>query len=119
MLWLDQFPEFNVLGTTVDTGSLSKQIEDVQPDVVLLDIGTPGAEDIAALREIKDADCSPAVVLLHQGEPGEVRGVLANESDGQIPIAFALSHLPEAIRKVANKRRVAISAANMPMTKAG
>src|ERR1051326_5467788 len=42
MLWLDQFPEFEVLGTTVDDGALREQIDDLKPDVVLLDIETPG-----------------------------------------------------------------------------
>ena len=107
MLWLDQFPDFDVLGTTVDTGSIKAQIEDLKPDVVLLDIGTPGPEDIPQLREIKSVAETPAVVLLYKGGADELRGPLMNESEGFLGLESSLGDLRDAILS-ALKRRPAI-----------
>src|SRR5438093_433995 len=84
MLWLDQFPDFQVLGTTVDTGMLGQQISDLKPDVVLLDIATPGPEDVAPLLEIKTVEPTPAVLLLYEGNPAGLKGILEDESEGQL-----------------------------------
>ena len=81
MLWLDQFPEFDVLGTTVDTGSLRQKLMDLQPDVVLINIQTPGPEDIMPLRAVRSVNPSPAVLLLYHGDDDGLDGVLRLESD--------------------------------------
>lgn len=119
MLWLDQFPEFDVLGTTVDTGSMRQQIEDMQPDIVLLDIETPGPEDIPQLREVKSVSRPPAVVLLYQGDPDGLKGVLTNESEGQIGPDSTLGDLRDAILFAVDRNRARIPALLMPVAKAG
>jgi DNA-binding NarL/FixJ family response regulator len=105
MLWLDQFPDFEVLGTTVDTGRLAEQISELQPDVVLLDIATPGPEDIAPLLQIKSVEPDPAVLLLYHGDPKGLRGILEDESEGQLGPDRTLGDLHGAILKAYNRRR--------------
>jgi hypothetical protein len=107
MLWLDQFPDFEVLGTTIDTGNLGDQVAQLQPDVVLLDIATPGPEDIAPLLEIKSVEPSPAVLLLYHGDPTGLKGILQDESDGQLGPNRTLGDLQGAILRAYNKRRLA------------
>jgi DNA-binding NarL/FixJ family response regulator len=106
MLWLDQFPDFEVLGTTIDTGRLTAQIESLQPDVVLLDIATPGPEDIAPLLEIKSVEPTPAVLLLYHGDSRGLRGILQDESEGQLGPDRTLGDLHGAILQAYNRRRI-------------
>jgi DNA-binding NarL/FixJ family response regulator len=119
MLWLDQFPEFDVLGTTINTGNLREQIAELEPDVVLLDIETPGPEDVPVLKEVKSVQPSPAVILLYHGDPDGLEGVLEAESEGQLGPERTLGDLQEAVIKAYNRRLIARSAALAPMAKAG
>ena len=105
MLWLDQFPDFQVLGTTVDTGRLGQQIDELRPDVVLLDIATPGPEDVAPLLEIKSIEPSPAVLLLYEGDPAGLKGILENQSEAQLGPDRTLGDLHGAIAKAYNRRK--------------
>lgn len=116
MLWLDQFPEFDVLGTTVDTGSIKNQLKELKADVVLLDIGMPGEEDIAQLREIKSVEPAPAVLLLHQGTADGLKGQLEDESQGALGPESTLGDLRDAIIE-ALKRKVVT--AIRPIARAG
>src|SRR3990167_7103940 len=109
MLWLDQFPEFDVLGTTVDTGSLRQKLMELQPDVVLINIQTPGPEDIMPLRAVRSVNPSPAVLLLYHGDDEGLDGVLKLESDGQLGPERTLGDLREAITKAYNRRQVVLS----------
>lgn len=118
MLWLDQFPELDVSGSTMRNGEIARQLQDAQPDVVLLNIPTVGAENLPVVRMIKACASAPCVVLMHKGD-AVIEGVLALESDGQVGAKTSLKEVCEAIKKAANKQRLAVSAANMPMTKAG
>lgn len=119
MLWLDQFAEFDVLGTTIQSGHLREQIEDLKPDVVLLDIETPGPEDIAPLREVKSVEPEPAVLLLYHGDPAGLEGVLKNESEGQLGPERTLRDVHEAIVRAFSRRQVRLSAALVPALLAG
>jgi len=119
MLWLDQFPEFDVLGTTINTGNLKEQIAELEPDVVLLDIETPGPEDIPVLKEVKSVQPSPAVILLYHGDADGLEGVLESESEGQLGPERTLGDLQEAVLKAYNRRLIERSAALPPMAKAG
>ena len=118
MLWLDQYAEFDVLGTTVDTGNLRGQIRELKPDVVLLDVETPGPEDIPQLRDIKSTEPKPAVVLLYQGDASELQGILSDESDGAVGRNSTLGELYETVMQAYNRRHVIRSAA-LPVARAG
>ncbi|HEY9714326.1 MAG TPA: hypothetical protein V6C72_12725 [Chroococcales cyanobacterium] len=126
MLWLDQFADLEVTGATADAtsmaGALVGQVKRAQPDVVLV--------DLASAIEIADTTVFPTTLVKAiksaAGEPGIlIRGqhdqeiALAAETDGYFGPKSSIKELADAIRKIANKRRLALSAANMPMTKAG
>jgi len=119
MLWLDQFADLDVLGTTVDTGSLRSQIDDLKPDVVLLDIATPGPEDVPQLRECKSVEPPPAVLLLYHGDPDGLEGPLKAESEGQLGPETSMSELYDSIVRAASLRRLMLSAALLPAMQAG
>jgi DNA-binding NarL/FixJ family response regulator len=119
MLWLDQFSDFDVLGTTLETGSIKSQIEAMKPDVVLLDIGRPGPEDVSRLRDIKTAQQAPAVLILYQGLKEQLRGPLDNESDGSLGPESTLGELRDAILASLKGKEIAIPSTIVPIAKAG
>jgi DNA-binding NarL/FixJ family response regulator len=118
MLWLEQFPEFEVSGTSHNGAHLVDRINQVNPDLVLLDINKGVAENLPVVRAIRGSASSPAILLKSQTEHINDHALSA-ESDGTIGPSTAVKDLCDAIRKATNKRRMALSAANMPMTKAG
>ena len=117
MLWLEQFPEFEVSGTSSNGAHLVDRINKANPDIVLLDINKGVAENLPLVRAIRGSLSSPAILLKAQTE--QSADALASESDGSIGPSTAVKDVCDAIRKATNKRRMALSAANMPMTKAG
>jgi DNA-binding NarL/FixJ family response regulator len=56
--------EFDVVGTLPDGAGLSRAIEDNQPDAIVLDISLPGASGLDLARQLRDANCSAAIVFL-------------------------------------------------------
>ncbi len=118
MLWLEQFPEFEVSGTSSNGAHLVDRINQLNPDVVLLDINKGVSENLPVVRAIRGSASSPAILLKSPSEQHNDHA-LAMESDGSIGPLTAVKDLCDAIRKAANKRRMALSAANMPLTKAG
>lgn len=119
MLWLDQFPEFEVAGATADATHIFDQVKSAKPDMVLLDVSKSNNETIHLIRTLKGLEQRPAVLLRCQNESYLGDSALSLEADCSIGPKNSIKELCEAIRKVANKRKVALSAANMPMTKAG
>lgn len=118
-LWLDQFADFDVLGTTADTTSIKKQVEELKPDVVIFDIATPGSEDVTELRQIKSVDDPPAVLLLYQGTADQLRGPLMAESEGWLGTESTLGDLHFAILSALKRRNAAQPAAFSRVAKAG
>jgi DNA-binding NarL/FixJ family response regulator len=118
MLWLEQYPEFEVYGNAINGAALAEQINEVQPDLVLLGSGGTNAQAALFLKRIRACVSAPAVVLVTKSDTN--LDLLAAEFDGQIGPRTTLKDIPELIRKAVNRRRLsAITAANIPMAKAG
>lgn len=117
MLWLEQYPEFEVSGISRNSAHLVDRINRVNPDIVLLDINNGFGENLPLLRAIRGTNSSPAILVKTQTE--QQADALAVESDGSLAPSTAIKEVCDAIRKATNKRRMALTAANMPMTKAG
>lgn len=119
MLWLDQYPEFELVGTASSAFDLRDVVSDAEPDVVLFDIGASSPDDLRSIRELKTTRPCPAVLVMHQDDVALMEGPLTRETDGQIGPKTSLKELAEHLRRAANKRRVALSVANVPATRAG
>lgn len=119
MLWLDQYPEFELVGTAASTHGLAEVLSDAEPDVVLFDIGGASPEDLLSVRELKTNRACPAVLVMHQDDVTLMEGPLRRETDGLIGPKTSLKELAEHLQKAANKRQVSLRAANMPVTRAG
>jgi DNA-binding NarL/FixJ family response regulator len=109
MLWLEQFPEFEITGTAQFGTDLLKRIKESQPDVVLLDFNPETIDSLHIIRAIRTSATSAAILATSSAEVG-VKECLNPSS--------SIKDLCESIRRVVNKKRVAVAAANVPMSKA-
>jgi DNA-binding NarL/FixJ family response regulator len=116
MLWLDQYPEFEITGVVGDTRNIHRQIAETNPDVILLDVDTSLTDRVTTVRSLKSSPNAPAVIVLCSSEKDNA---LMAESDGYVQQTSSLQDLCGFLQKASNKRRTAIAAANMPKTKAG
>jgi DNA-binding NarL/FixJ family response regulator len=102
---LDEMPGFQVVGQAGDGAQALPMIEQVQPDIVLLDLNMPNLDGIATLRELRtrrnpvrvlmltisqnDTDLLDAIragadgYLLKNTEPDDLRKALLRVAEGQ------------------------------------
>jgi len=68
---LDMQPDIEVIGEAGDGHQAMARVRELQPDVVLMDIGMPGLDGMAATRQIKAAYPKTRVLILTQHENKE------------------------------------------------
>lgn len=68
---LQLYPEFELVGEAADGHEAMAKVRELHPDVVLMDIGMPGLDGLAATREIKAESPSTQVLILSQHENRE------------------------------------------------
>lgn len=117
LLWLEQFTDMEVVGTTCSGEKLVACSTFHQPDVVLLDFSL-FAQDESATAKIKMANSSPSVLMMHESEIAPMGYALGKDLDGYINPKIALQEFTETIRKAAQKR-VHMAPAYVPSTMAG
>jgi DNA-binding NarL/FixJ family response regulator len=61
---LSEVPGVEIVGQARDAPEATKSILELQPDVVILDIRMPTGSGIEVLRNIKQRDHAPAVIML-------------------------------------------------------
>jgi DNA-binding NarL/FixJ family response regulator len=61
---LSELPEAEVVGQATNSSEAISCIQELQPDVVILDIRMPGGSGIDVLRTIKKNDSAPKVIVL-------------------------------------------------------
>lgn len=119
LLWLEQYTDLEVVGTTCSGDKLVDCTSFHQPDVVLLDFSLLAQEEKTATAKIKHAASAPAILVMHESDIAPMESALSKDLDGYINPKLALSELTETIRKAAQKRVVPMPAAYVPATMAG
>lgn len=117
LLWLEQYSDLEVVGTTCSGEKLAASSAFHQPDVVLLDF-TLFAQDENSTAKIKSASSTPSVLVMHESDIAPMGYALGKDLDGYINPKSALQELTENIRKAAQKR-VHMAPAYVPSTMAG
>ena len=96
-------PSFEVVGEVSDGLTAAERAEDLQPDVILLDIGLPGLNGIEAAKRIrKTAPRAKIVFVSQQSSPELVQAALAVGGSGYVLKSDAGNDLLKAIRAVLN-----------------
>lgn len=99
---LDGVPDLTVVGTASDGAGLLKLIDDVDPDVLLVDIEMPGTDGFTALRQ-NDRKLPAIVVTMHTGEDMR-RRAQATGAAAFLSKSTPLPDLAAAIRAVSDGR---------------
>jgi hypothetical protein len=118
MLWLEQYADFDVYGSMISEGCLKQQIDEVQPDIVMLGVPSMSAEAALTIKMIRTASSNPSLLLVTKSESSA--DLMTAECDGLIGPKTGLKEVADLIEKTTNRRRVtAIAPAAVPMAKAG
>lgn len=118
-LYLEQFSEFELVGSTGQACELNWQLQQANADVILIDAEAQDADSLATIRAIKSGPFAPAVLVLCGNEPTAAEKILLAEADGYMKRNSVIKDLAESIRRVQNKRKATVTVANLPLTKAG
>lgn len=119
LLWLEQYSDMEVVGTTCSGDKLANCASFHQPDVVLLDFSLMAQDENNAAANIKSTSSTPAILVMHESDIAPMESALGKDLDGYINPKIALQELTESIRKAAQKRHAPVAAAYVPATMAG
>ncbi len=99
--FLSQIGDFNLIGEATSGLNGVKQVLDLQPDVVLLDIGLPDVDGINVAREVKEALPETRVLMLTASEDAkDIFQSLDAGADGYVLKGNYSLSLEMAIRSV-------------------
>ena len=98
---LGKRPELQIVGEVSDGFEAVQKVEELKPDLVLLDIGLPTLNGIEAARRMsKLAPGSKVIFLTQENDSDVVQAALSNGAKGYILKSDAESELVEAIEAV-------------------
>lgn len=102
----DTSPPIVVVGEA-DTGNAAiERVEDLNPDVLLLDVEMPNGDGVEVARTLGDMDQAPAVLALSSHEdPTYVQGLLNAGASGYLTKEQAPYLIREAVRAVASGQK--------------
>lgn len=94
-------PRLQIVGFAADGVEGILQAKELQPDLILLDIGLPKMDGIRAAREIRKIAIESKIVFLSQeNDPDVVRAAIDAGGHGYVLKSEACCHLVAAVRAV-------------------
>lgn len=100
---LNEYDHINVVGEAEDAIEGIKMIEQLHPDVVLMDLGLPGMNGLEATIKVKEKNSSTKVIILTSHERGEeVIAALGAGANAYCLKDITPETLSEVIRNVAD-----------------
>ncbi len=99
---LDAEADLHVVAEAGDVGSTKAMAAEHRPAVLLLDLHMPGGGSLPALRQIRDASPSTAILILTmQDDPGYAREAMLRGARGYVLKEAEEADLLQAVRSVA------------------
>jgi two-component system NarL family response regulator len=100
--YLDRDPELQVVAQAEDGDQVIPKIEQVHPDVLLLDINMPGMTAAQILEALPDLENPPEVLIFSAySDPGKVEDLVRAGARGYLLKTTPPKHILEGIRAVA------------------
>jgi len=104
---LGKAEDIEVVGEAGTAAETLKMIQDVQPDVLLLDLTLPDRSGLDVLAELRQIETAPLVVVLTwHTEPSYIARAIAAGAHGYVAKSVAPQELLDAIRAVSRGERV-------------
>ncbi|WP_442928376.1 response regulator transcription factor [Microbacterium sp. LB16] len=104
---LDLEPDLTVVGMAPDGAEAVRLVEQLRPDVCLMDIQMPGMDGVDATRRIREASPTTRVLVVTTfARPGYLRSALDAGASGFIVKDTPAEQLAEAVRRVHSGMRV-------------
>lgn len=101
--YLAKDPDFEIVGEYADGGSAWKGIEQLRPQVALLDIRMPGLDGVALARKIKEAGLPVASLMLTSYDAQQyVMASLRAGARGYVLKTVSMETLARAVKMVAH-----------------
>jgi DNA-binding NarL/FixJ family response regulator len=97
---LHKQPQLQVVGEASDGVAAVQKVHELQPDLILLDIGLPKLNGIEAARQIRKLASTPKIVFLSQESSPEVVQESLSLGDGYVVKAHAANELLTAVEAV-------------------
>lgn len=95
-----------VIGEAGDGEEALRKVEELMPDVILMDINMPGMDGISASEAVSERFPGTAIVIISiQGETEYLRKAMAAGARDYLVKPFSSSDLAETIRRVSNSFR--------------
>lgn len=117
-LWLDNFEDIEIVGTSLGGEDVLDRVLECRPDVVVFKWQTSTvAKD--TLRQLKTMKQSPALVSIRDGNFLALEGMINSTPEILIPSTYSCNDMLESIRRAAVKRRQVRSANEISLPKAG
>jgi len=93
---------FDIVGECADGSEVLAAVDDLHPDVILMDVRMPAVDGVQATRELRRRDSSPPVLALTTFDDEEVlAGMLRAGASGFILKGVPAQDLQRAVRVVA------------------
>jgi DNA-binding NarL/FixJ family response regulator len=116
-LLIDAEPDLEVVAEAHDGQSAVQRVEELEPDVLVLDISMPEMSGLTAARTLKTTKPRlPIVVLTRYGDDAYVQEMLRAGVAGYVLKQSASAELVQAIRSVAEGKQFLDSAVTMQVT---
>lgn len=106
---LDLEPDIDVVGTAADGAEAITQVNDLRPDVCLMDIQMPGIDGIEATSRLR-ASGTRVLIVTTFARPGYLRSALDAGASGFVAKDAPAEQLADAVRRVHAGLRVLDSA---------
>jgi DNA-binding NarL/FixJ family response regulator len=103
---LEQYPEWQVVGEASDGEEGVQKTEQLQPDLILLDVGLPKLNGIQVANSIPSTAPKPKIVFLSENScPDLVEGAFGAGAQGYVVKSDAAFDLLPAMHAVLNGQR--------------
>jgi DNA-binding NarL/FixJ family response regulator len=103
---LQKQPELQVIGEVSDGLEAVQQAEDLQPDLILLDIGLPTLNGIEAARRIRKVSPASRILFVSENRSADIAEEALNTgASGYVVKSDAASELPRAVNAVLEGKR--------------
>ena len=110
--FLEADERIKIVGRALSGSEALTQVEQLRPDVVVMDVAMPGMNGLDATRHLKSVPDSPLVVIATMHDHDEMRAAVKEvQADGFVPKSRFCLELPGLIKNLFDQRNAsAISA---------